>query len=318
CARWRRRTTKCGTVGWKDNLEKTCRSYRQGGDALDYLLNRVYHRSTGNAEDPIELEDIDDDLDNDADDGGVAGLQDNGGNDGESPPGRVEDGGGAEESEGGAPAVGGIKEEPAVGNQGSGDGAPSEDIEEADGGYPVRPDKWMHPYLLTDCLIGRPSSSEDPDLRTARKTSGPKGRGGKQESKRGSPGTSDESGSETSGAYTDVDLSSNATRMFAGAGESQSRAQVKKEHAAVAAANAQEQARRVQQTHTGKLVTAVEALSAAVVSRQALDEEASQRSRWDYARLAKKAKIDDLRGEVGVHTGRAKGDGTASPYIGLV
>ncbi|CAN0353724.1 unnamed protein product, partial [Ectocarpus sp. 6 AP-2014] len=273
-------------------------SGEQEGDALDYLLNGVYHFSTGNAEDPIELEDIDDDLDNDADDGGVAGLQDNGGNDGESPPGQVEDGGWAKESEGGALAVGGIKEEPAVGNQGSGDGAPSEDIEEADGGYPDRPDKWMHPYLLTYCLIGRPSGSEDPDLRrTARKTSGPKSREGKQKSKRGSPGSSDESGSETSGAYTDVDLSLNAIRMFAGAGESQSRAQVKKEHAAVAAANAQEQARRVQQTHTGKLVTAVEALSAAVVSRQALDEEAAERSRWDYARVAKKAKIDEWKGQ---------------------
>ncbi|CAB1104403.1 unnamed protein product [Ectocarpus sp. CCAP 1310/34] len=156
----------------------------------------------------------------------------------------------------------------------------------------------MHPYLLTYCLIGRPSSSEDPDLRTARKTSGPKGRGGKQKVKNGSPSTSDGSGSETSGAYTDVDLSSSAIRMFAGAGEVQSRAQVKKEHAAVAAANAQEQAPRVQQAHTGKLVTAVEALSAAVVSRQALDEEAAHRARWDYARLAKQAKIDDLRGKL--------------------
>ncbi|CAN0300515.1 unnamed protein product, partial [Ectocarpus sp. 13 AM-2016] len=285
-------------------------SGEQEEDALDYLLNGVYHLTSGNAEDPIDVEDGDDDV---ADGGGAAGLQDHGGNDGQSPPGQLEDGGGddgesppgqledggePEESEGGAPGVGGIKEEPAVDNQGDGDGAPSEDIVEGDGGFPHRPNKWMHPYLLTYCLIGRPSSSEDPDLRTARKTSGPKGRGGKQKAKKGSPSTSDGSGSETSGAYTEVDLSSSAIRMFAGAGETQSRAQVKKEHAAVAAANAQEQARRVQQAHTGKLVTAVEALSAAVVSRQALDEEAAYRARWDYARLAKKAKIDDLRGKL--------------------
>ncbi|CAN0334663.1 unnamed protein product, partial [Ectocarpus sp. 4 AP-2014] len=162
----------------------------------------------------------------------------------------------------------------------------------------------MHQYLLTFCLIGRPCSSEDPDLRTARKTSGPKGRGasgakgrgGKQNAKKGSPGTSDESGSEASGAYTEVDLSSNAIRMFTGAGEIQSRAQVKKETAAVAAANAQLQARRVQETNTGKLVTAVEALSAAVVSRQSLDEEAAGRARLADAREAKKAKIADLKG----------------------
>ncbi|CAB1096708.1 unnamed protein product [Ectocarpus sp. CCAP 1310/34] len=160
----------------------------------------------------------------------------------------------------------------------------------------------MHQYLLTFCLIGRPCSSEDPDLRTARKTSGPNGRGasgakgcgGTQKAKKGSPGTSDESGSE-SGAYTEIDLSSNAIRMFTGAGEIESLAQVK-ETAAVAAANAQLQARRVQETNTGKLVTAVEALSAAVVSRQSLDEEAAGRARLADAREAKKAKIADLKG----------------------
>ncbi|CAB1109377.1 unnamed protein product [Ectocarpus sp. CCAP 1310/34] len=92
-----------------DNLP----SGEQVEDALDYLLNGVYHRSSGNAEDPIELEDGDDDV---ADGGGAAGLRDNGGNDGELPPGQLEDGGGPEESEGGAPGVVGIKEEPAVGN----------------------------------------------------------------------------------------------------------------------------------------------------------------------------------------------------------
>ncbi|CAN0036593.1 unnamed protein product, partial [Ectocarpus sp. 8 AP-2014] len=188
--------------------------------------------------------------------------------------------------------------------QGDGDGAPSEELAVEDGGFPERPDKWIHPYLLTFCVIGRPSSSEDPDLRTARKTSGPKGRGasglkgrgGTPKAKKGSPTTSDESGSEASGAYCEVDLSSSAIRMFAGAGEVQSRAQVKKETAAVAAANAQLQARRVQETNTGKLVTAVEALSAAVVSRQTLDEEAAARARLADARDAKRAKIADLRG----------------------
>ncbi|CAB1102243.1 unnamed protein product [Ectocarpus sp. CCAP 1310/34] len=226
---------------------------------------------------------------------------DNGGNDGESPPGQLEDGGGSEESEGGAPGVGGIKEEPAVGNQGDGDGAPSEDIEEVDGGYPDRSNKWMHPYLLTYCLIGRPSSSEDPDLRTARKTSGPKGRAGKQKAQKESPSTSDGSGSETSGAYTEVGLSSSAIRTFAGADEIQSRAQVKNEHTAVAAANAQEQARRVQQAHTGKLVTAVEALSAAVVSRQALDEDAAHKLAGITLAWPKKLKSTTSGGSWSLH-----------------
>ena len=53
----------------------------------------------------------------------------------------------------------------------------------------------------------------------------------------------------------------------------------------------QTQARRIQEINSGKLMAAVEALSAAVVSRQALDQEATASAR-------KKRKIDDLRGQL--------------------
>ncbi|CAN0559262.1 unnamed protein product [Ectocarpus sp. 12 AP-2014] len=204
---------------------------------------------TGNAADPIELEE--------RGGGEGEGSEDDSG---ESSPRESEDGGsgrqkGTEETvepqessgDDSQAGEGGMKKEPEDDTPGKGDDAPSEEITREEGGFPQRPNKWMHQYLLTFCLIERPCSSEDPDLRTARKTSGPKGRGasgakgrgGKQKREKGSPGTCDESGSEASGAYTNIDLSSNAIRMFTGAGEIQSRAQVKKETAAVAAANAQ-------------------------------------------------------------------------------
>ncbi|CAM9682684.1 unnamed protein product [Ascophyllum nodosum] len=212
-------------------------SGNQSEDALDYLLNGLYATTTGNTDNPLEEEDLDDDADNDADGGGVAGKQDDAG---ASSPEQIEIGGDARErgrwlARGG----GGIKEEPDHGdNRDRGDDDSSKDHENAEGGFPDRPNNWIHPFLLTYCLLGRPSSSEDTDLKTAWKTSGPKGRKGKLKSKQGSLNTSEESGPEAHGAYTEVDLSSSAIRMFTGAGESQSRAQVQKETAAVAAANA--------------------------------------------------------------------------------
>ena len=108
----------------------------------------------------------------------------------------------ADDSPGGA---GGIKEEPDHDDsRDKGDDDSSEDHENAEGRFPDRPNNWVHPFLLTYCLIGRPSSSEDPDLKAARKTSGPKGRKGKQKAKQGSPSTSEDSGSESSDAYTEV------------------------------------------------------------------------------------------------------------------
>ncbi|CAB1110555.1 unnamed protein product [Ectocarpus sp. CCAP 1310/34] len=205
---------------FEDNLGT---NYRRAAktNAIEYLLDEVYRMEsgTGDAEDPIELEER----------GGGEGEGSEDGS-GESSPTESEDGGGGKQK-GTEEAV--MKKEPEDDTTGNGDDAPSEEITREEGGFPQRPKKWMHQYLLTFCLIGRPCSSEDPDLRTARKTSGAKGRGasgakgrgGKQKAKKGSPGTSDESGSEASGAYTEVDLSSNAIRMFTGAGEIQSQAQ---------------------------------------------------------------------------------------------
>ena len=110
--------------------------------------------------------------------------------------------------------------------------------------------------------------------------------------------TSEDSGSEASGAYTEVDLSSSVIRRFTGPGDSQSRAQVQKETAAIATANAQAQARRIQETNSGKLVAAIEALSAAVVSWQALNQEAAARARMADARESNKRRIEDLRGQL--------------------
>ena len=276
-------------------------SGNQSEDALDYLLNGLYTTTAGNADNPLEEEDRYDDADNDADGGGGAGKQDDAG---ASSPEQIEVGRGAEQqdeegaietleskADGSPGGGGGIKEEPDHGdNRDRGDDDSSEDREDAEGGFPDRPNNWIHPFLLTYCLIGRPSSSEDPDLKTARKTSGPKGRKGKLKSKQGSLNTSEKSGPKAHGAYTEVDLSSSAIRMFTGAGDSRSRVQVK-ETPAVAAANAQAQARRIQETNSGKLIAGVEALSAAVVSRQALDQEAA-------ARVGIKRKIDDLRGQL--------------------
>ncbi|CAM9200827.1 unnamed protein product [Ascophyllum nodosum] len=213
-------------------------SGNQSEDALDYLLNGLYTTTAGNADNPLEEEDRYDDADNDADGGGGAGKQDDAG---ASSPEQIEVGRGAEQqdeegaietleskADGSPGGGGGIKEEPDHGdNRDRGDDDSSEDREDAEGGFPDRPNNWIHPFLLTYCLIGRPSSSEDPDLKTARKTSGPKGRKGKLKSKQGSLNTSEKSGPKAHGAYTEVDLSSSAIRMFTGAGDSQSRVQVK-------------------------------------------------------------------------------------------
>ncbi|CAM9368883.1 unnamed protein product, partial [Pylaiella littoralis] len=83
------------------------------------------------------------------------------------------------------------------------------------------------------------------DLATARKTSGPPGRertprkqttrGGKRKAGAGSSSSSSSSSEDIiSYSRSNGNLDSTAIRTFAGAGEAQSRAQVKKESAAVA------------------------------------------------------------------------------------
>ncbi|CAN0125262.1 unnamed protein product [Ascophyllum nodosum] len=184
-------------------------SGNQSEDALDYLLNGLHATTAGNADNPVEEEDLDDDADNDTDGGEGAGKQD----DTEaSSTEQVEDGAG-ERQQGKKGAIG-TQESKAGGSPGGGrDDDSSENHENAEGGFPDRPNNWMHSFLLTYCLIGRRSSSENPDLKTARKTSDPKGRKGKRKAKQGSPNTSEDSGSEASGAVTEVDLSSSAIRM---------------------------------------------------------------------------------------------------------
>ncbi|CAN0085693.1 unnamed protein product [Pylaiella littoralis] len=169
------------------------------------------------------------------------------------------------------------------------------------GEYPARPTNWMSPYLITYCLIGRPSDSEDPDLRTARVTSGPRNRLGKRKAglraTTSSSSSNEESETDSGEVGTGGNLDSTAIRTFAGAGEAQSRAKVKKETAAVHANVAQEKFRQQRMGQTEKLVEAVQTLSDAVVAKQRLDEEAAGRAREMAAEQRRATKIKNLKGE---------------------
>ncbi|CAN0450642.1 unnamed protein product [Pylaiella littoralis] len=169
----------------------------------------------------------------------------------------------------------------------------------------------MHQYLMIFCLIGRPSSSEDPDLATARKTSGPPGRertprkqttrGGKRKAGAGSSSSSSSSEdiiSYSSGAGSNGNLDSTAIRTYAGAGEAQSRAQVKKESAAVAKNVASEAYRQKRLAQTSQLAQAVVSLSESVAAKCTLDEEAAVRAREVAARVRKDQAIRDLQGRM--------------------
>ena len=70
----------------------TLPSGNQSENALDYLLNGLYTTTAGNADTPLEEEDLDD-ADSDADGGGGAGKQDDAG---ASSPEQIEVGGGEE------------------------------------------------------------------------------------------------------------------------------------------------------------------------------------------------------------------------------
>ncbi|CAM9181999.1 unnamed protein product, partial [Pylaiella littoralis] len=85
----------------------------------------------------------------------------------------------------------------------------------------------------------------------------------------------EESETDSGEVGTGGNLDSTAIRTFAGAGEAQSRAKVKKETAAVHANVAQEKFRQQRMGQTEKLVGAVQTLSDAVVAKQRLDEEAA-------------------------------------------
>ncbi|CAN0147105.1 unnamed protein product, partial [Hapterophycus canaliculatus] len=275
--------------------EQKLPSGQSGDDAMDYLLNGLHATTPGSADSPLSLDDEDflgprDPGDQEANgtgqqpnDGEAAGEQPNGG----GGAGQQQDGEGAadQRQSGGEPA-----------GQQQGEEAPSSPKEDGGGGYPERPDNWIHQYLLIYCFIGRPSSSQDQDLRTARKTSGPSERPRKR---KGGPSTSKKesvAAAQVQGPAGNLD--STAIRMFAGAGEAQSRAQVQKEQAAVIAASAQETSRQAQMAHSGKLVKAVEVLSAVVAARQELDVESAGREREAAARARKDNAIKNLRGEL--------------------
>ena len=124
----------------------------------------------------------------------------------------------------------------------------------------------MHQFILIFCLIGRPNDSEDIDLETSRKKSGPRGRPAKR--KAPSPDHDDSvdelKPEDGSGGL----LTSTAIRMFAGAGEPQSRAQVKGDIAMVAQ-------RSAHMSNHSKIAGAVENLAAIVGRREVLDKAAA-------------------------------------------
>ncbi|CAN0260680.1 unnamed protein product, partial [Scytosiphon promiscuus] len=236
--------------------------------------------------------------------GGVAGQQQSGGGAAGQQPDEQEPSSPEEDREcdgkGEGGRAGGLKQELADKDAEAGDGALDCSGDDAPK-YPDRPKNWIHQYLLIYCFIGRPSSSQDQDLRTARKTSGPSDRPIPKKRK-GGPSASGKGGKGRDGVVLVEapagNLASTAIRMFTGAGQAQSRAQVQKEQAAVAAASAQETARQAQTTHSGKLVKAVEALSAAVAAKQALDIQAAGRACEAAARDRKDSAIKNLKGEL--------------------
>ncbi|CAM9263997.1 unnamed protein product, partial [Pylaiella littoralis] len=276
-----------------------------GDDAIDNLLDGLYARNAVSAEAPVLEKDL---VESPPGGGGAkpgTEKENAGGGGARETSQESVDGGAAEKQQGeagkGDGETDGIKQEPEDGDGGEdGDGS-SGGLGGESGEYPARPTNWMSPYLITYCLIGRPSDSEDPDLRTARVTSGPRNRLGKRKAglrATTSSGSSNEESETDSGEVgTGGNLDSTAIRTFAGAGEAQSRAKVKKETAAVHANVAQEKFRQQRMGQTEKLVGAVQTLSDAVVAKQRLDEEAAGRAREMAAEQRRATKIKNLKGE---------------------
>lgn len=229
------------------------------------------------------------------DGGGAAGQQEGGGATGQQLDEEEPSSPKGDTTQGESERAGGIKQEPADKDAGAGNGS-SDFSGDDDPKYPPRPENWIHQYLLIYCFIGRPSSSEDADLATARKTSGPSDRPNKR--KKGAPANSNQSDEVEEVQAPPGNLDSKAIRMFAGAGQAQSRAQVQKEQAAVAAASAKAAQRQAQMADSVKLVKAVEALSAAVSAKSELDVQANARAREGTARDRKNSAVTSLRGEL--------------------
>ena len=109
---------------------------------------------------------------------------------------------------------------------------------------------------------------------------------------------SEDSETNSGGAGSGGNLDSLAIRTSTGAGEGQSRAQVKKEIATVVKNVAQEHHWQKRLAYTGKLVDAVQTLSEAVAAKQCLDAEAVFRGRELATQARKDANITNLRGQL--------------------
>lgn len=321
--------TKCGAVSYNSTLQpKRCinvtparyvqgqpggnlPSGHTGDDAIENLLNGIYAKTAKAAANPIAESELvneaapsqdckteasgDGDKGTQSEDvtavGGAQGAQEN---TGESVEDEEEGVGDDVASETNNSAMSSDARDEPEGDDSSTGG------QEQSSDYPERPNGWLHEYLLIYCIIGRPSDSEDPDLKTARKTSGPPNRGGKRRSTGAS--SSDTDGDlDSTGSLGNLD--STAIRTFAGAGEIQSRSAVKRERAAIALNAQQEVFRQKRLNHSEKMLKAVEALTANSALRNQREEEAAarrlQREEEAAARNRKLAKIEDLKGQLG-------------------
>lgn len=168
--------------------------------------------------------------------------------------------------------------------------------------YPPRPEKWMHWLTLTFCLFGRPSKSEATDLATAKAGSGPSGdRKKRKESSSTSNDSSDGDSTDGGSGKASGDagkLSAAGMKHFVGAGETQSRASVKRKLAKEAAKESAEAARnealrlaREQTALSKEVAQAVKNVAADVRLGRELDQEEACLKR-------KRAKIEDLKGEL--------------------
>lgn len=274
-------------------------------DAIHNLLDGLYAKGAGAADNPVEEED----LEVAAPPIGPKDTVTEDGRGGESAAELADDGGSLSEAiidVVGVPTLRDEKDgtEESTNNQ-TGETAPDIAGEDCagssvhDGGseYPPRPNGWVHEYLLLYCLIGRPSSSEDPDLATARTTSGPPRRSGKRSLEAASPGGEGEE-SDSGSMGSNGNLDSSAIRMFTGAGEIQSRAKVKKELQGVASRVADQEYRRQRLANQEVLIKAVTSLSETVVAKQRLDAEAAERAREAAAQNRKTSKINNLKGQL--------------------
>lgn len=169
--------------------------------------------------------------------------------------------------------------------------------------YPDRPKHWMHYLSLTFCFFGRPAGkNEDVDLRLCKAGSGPEGdrtpkvKKEKKATQKSSDDGSDSSDDSTPGPSNP--LSAAAVKHLVGAGESQSRASVKKAAAKIESAMKADAVRKEglelakgQAEVSKEVANAVKQVAADVRIQRQLEEENACRKR-------KRGAIGDLRMEL--------------------